>query len=43
MGQTYGKMHSEIPATTLGHLQLHPLITCNSAQHFVGKSELFPV
>ena len=25
------------------HLHLHSLITCNSGQHFVGNSELFPV
>ena len=35
--------HAEIPATTSGHLQLHALITCNSGQHLVGNSELFPV
>ena len=34
--------HGEILATTSGHLQLHALITCNSGQHFAGKSELFP-
>ena len=31
---------AEIPETTSGHLQLHTLITCNSGQHFMGKSEL---
>ena len=34
---------AEIPVTTSGHLQLHALIMCNSGQHLVGNSELFPV
>ena len=33
----------EIPGTTLGHLQLHALITCNSGQNFAGNSELFHI
>ena len=34
---------TENPATTSGHLQLHAPIACNSGQHFVANSELFPV
>ena len=34
---------AEIPGTTLGHLQLHALITCNSGQNFAGNSELFHI
>ena len=34
---------SQDKVTTLGHLQLHALITCNSSQHFAGNSEVCTV
>ena len=34
---------AEIPATTIDHLQLHAVVTCNSGQHFEGNAGLFPV
>ena len=43
MGHTRGnakanfEKRAEIPATTIDHLQLHAVVTCNSGQHFEGN------